>query len=132
MPDITRFEFLQPPFEATFWRLNKDSRVVHDCPILESPNITGLSYDDWVVDILHSWVQGGVSSVVGTTLTFCVKSGVFSPASIHLDSDDRDRLAMLHIKALCSMCYKEKRDTDPHWKMTGTEVRAGVDWIFGW
>jgi hypothetical protein len=102
--------------------MHKNSRLVHDCPILEHPIITGFSYDDWVIDILHGWVLGPISGVVASTITFCVKSGVFTPASIYLDRDDRDRLAMLHIKSLVSLHYEHKKQTDPSWKVSGTEV----------
>jgi hypothetical protein len=102
--------------------MTKDSRVVHDCPLLEYPHITGFSYDDYVVDILHGWVLGGVSSIVGKSIMFCVKSWVFTPASVYLDSDDRDRLAMLHIKSLLGVYYEAKKKNDPKWRITGTEV----------
>ena len=120
--DVAAFELKRPPFEATFWRMGKDGRVVHDCPILEKPHILGFSYDDWVVDILHGWNLGPCSSLVGNIIMFAVKSGIFTPTSVYLDSEDRHRLAMLHIKSLVAVHYKNKRESDPNWKMTGTEV----------
>lgn len=124
MPDVARFEFMEPPFETVFWRMGKDGRVTHDCPILEHPDTTGLSYDDWVADLLHSWVMGPLSGLVGKTLMFFVKSGIVTPTSIHLANEDRDRLAMLHVKTLASAYYKELKEADPSWKITGTEVVA--------
>ena len=124
LPNVANFEFLEPPFEACFWRMDRNGRVVHDCPILEQPATTGLSYDDWAADLLHSWALGPCSGLVRKTLMFVVKSEIFSPTSAYLDSEDRDRLAMLHVKTLVSKYYKEQKDTDPNWKRTGTEVGA--------
>ena len=125
LPDVAQFEHKSPPFEATFWRMDKHSRVVHDCPILEHPMITGFSYDDWVIDVLHGWVLGPVSGLVGKSFQFCVKSGIFTPTSVYLDSSDRDRLAMLHIKTLLSVHYEHKRKTDPNSKLHVTQVGIG-------
>ena len=124
LPDTAKFEFREVPFEACFWRMDKNGRVVHDCPIFEHPAITGLSYDDWVADLLHTWNLGPISGVVGKTILFVVKSGIFTPTSIYLDKEDRERLAMLHIKTLLTKYYREKKEIDPSWKRTGTEVVA--------
>jgi len=74
-----------------------------------------------------------MSGFVAKTLMFVVKSGIISPASVHLDNDDRDRLAMLHIKALCSSYYQNRKEFDPNWKATGTEVIALLSdtWPYG-
>ena len=87
--------------------------------------ITGFSYDDWVIDVLHGWVLGPVSGLAGKSLQFCVKSGIFTPTSVYLDSSDRDRLAMLHIKTLLSVHYEHKRKTDPNSKLHVTQVGIG-------
>jgi hypothetical protein len=129
LPNVAAFESKAPPFEATFWRMGKNGRVVHDCPILEHPQTIGFSYDDWVIDILHTWALGGISAVVGKNLRFAVQSAVFTPTSIHLDSDDRDRLAMLHIKSLVAVHYKNKKEQDPSWKLTGTEAIVTIRYV---
>ena len=128
MPNVAKFEYREPLFEACFWRMDKKCRVVHDCPILEHPATTGLSYDDWVADLLHTWALGPISGLVGKSTLFVVKSGIFTPTSVHLDSEDRDRLAMLHVKTLVSKYYKERKEIDQSWKHTGTQVARYFTW----
>ena len=121
LTNVANFEFMATPFDATFWRMTKHDRVVHDCPLLEVEDEIGFGYSDWVVDILHGWALGPLGALVAKTLLVCVKSRVFSPQSDLLASEDLDRLGMLHIKSLCTMYYARKR-SDPDWKNTGTEA----------
>ena len=120
--NVANFESMKIPFLATFWRITKHDRVVHDCPILELQHTAGFSYSDWVIDLLHSWALGPLGALVSKTLMVCVKSGVFSPKSAFLTSEDVDRLALLHIKSLCTEHYTRKRQTDSRWRASGTEV----------
>ena len=122
LQDVSCFESMDTPFTAIFWRMKKTDRVVHDCPLLEIRVLAGFGYSDWVVDILHSWCLGPLGALVAKVLYTCVRSGIFSPASAYLSAEDRDRLAMLHIKSLCTKYYANKRESDPRWKNSGTEA----------
>jgi len=118
--DVSDFEKLVVPFIVTFWRMTKNDRVFHNCPLL-TMGIPGLTYDKWGVDGLHSWALGGLGASIAHGLRFCIRSPVFRPLSAHLDNDDMDRLAMNHIKSLLMVHYKKKKE-DPEWKKSGTEV----------
>ena len=120
--NVANFESTTVPFVAKFWRMSKLDRVVHDCPLLEIEDQAGFGYSNWVVDTLHSWALGPLGALVAKTLLTCVKSGVFSPKSTFLSSEDSDRLAMLHIKSLCTQHYCRKKVSDPKWKTSGTEA----------
>ena len=119
LPDISGFEKMIIPFSVKFWRMTKNDRVCHDCPLIT--DIPGSSYDLWVVDGLHSWALGGLGSIIAFVFTFCLKSKVFRPAIPFIDPDDQDRLALLSIKALLFAYYKEKKK-DPDFKRTGTQA----------
>ena len=117
--NVAMFETISVPFVVIFWRMCKQDRVFHECPLLTG--ILGVSYDSWYLDGLHTWALGPVSALVHLILVFCVRSRVFGPLSKTLDKDDIDRLAVLHIKSLL-MDYYKRRSKDTDWKRTGTKV----------
>ena len=109
LPDVALFEHLSVPFKVVFWRMTKRDRVVHDCPLLT--DIPGDLYDAWVVDGLHGWALGGLGCYVAWVFQFILKVQIFTPSSEHIDSEQRDRLALLHVKALLQTHYnKLKQD----------------------
>lgn len=121
LTDVSDFEKRSVPFLAHFWRMTKDDRVFHACPLV-TIGIPGLTYDKWAVDGLHSWALGGLGAAIGFGLQFCMRSSVFRPLCVHLDSEDIDRLALNHIKTLLMHYYKKMRQ-DPEWKKNGTQAR---------
>ena len=62
-------------------------------------------------------------------LHFCMKSPVFKPACVHLETTDLEKLAMSHIKTLLMAYYRQKKQ-DPQWKKTGTEVRGLTSYAY--
>lgn len=53
----------------------------------------------YVVDLLHAWCLGPLGAIVAFIIHFCVATGVFGPAtSLYIDSENRDKLAMVHIR----------------------------------
>ena len=72
LTDVSKFEKMEIPFEAKFWRMSKHDRVFHDCPLLEIEDSAGFGYSDWCVDILHGWALGPLGALIAKTLTVCV------------------------------------------------------------
>ena len=120
--DVSNFENRSVPFSAHFWRMTKNDRVFHACPLV-TVGVPGLTYDKWAVDGLHSWALGGLGGAIIHGLHFCMKSHVFRPLCVHLDSKDIDRLALNNIKTLLMSYYKQRRRTDPQWKKKSSEAR---------
>ena len=92
---------------------------MHDCPLITA--VPGKLYDAWVVDGLHSWALGPLGELIGSIFKLFLRTKVFAPSSVHIDSEDLDRLALLHIKALLQVHYKKVK-RDPNHKRTHTEV----------
>ena len=126
--DVGSFEAKNVPFVVHFWRMTKRDRVKHNCPLL-TLGIPGLVYDSWAIDGLHSWALGGLRVVIAHGLHFCMKSPVFKPACVHLETTDLEKLAMSHIKTLQMAYYRQKKQ-DPQWKKTGTEVRGLTSYAY--
>ena len=119
LPDVARFEFLPVPFIVTFWRMSKTDRVIHECPLITAA--PGRLYDAWVVDGLHSWALGPLGGLIASMFQFILKTKILTPVSMYMESEDLDRLALLHIKALMQVHYRKVK-RDPNHKRTHTEV----------
>mgnify|MGYP006297404735 CR=1 FL=1 len=117
--DVAHFEFLELPFKVTFWRMGKQDRVAHDCPLIT--DVPGKLYDAWVVDGLHSWALGPLGGLIAFIFQFILKTKIFTPSSIYMDAKDLDRLALLHVKSLLQVHYRNVKK-DPNHRRTHTEA----------
>lgn len=113
------------PFIATFWRMAKQDRVLHACPLIT--DVPGKLYDEWVVDGLHTWALGPLGGLIAFIFQFILKTKIFTPSSYYMDGNDLDRLALLHIKALMQVHYRKVK-RDPNHKRTHTEVSPEALW----
>jgi len=116
--DVSKFEDVELPCLAKFWRMSKTDRLCHDCPLFDVPGVT---VDSWVIDLLHSWALGPLAVFIAWVIMFIVKTGVFHPTSDCIDSKMKDELAMQCVKALLKVHYKKKHAENPQWQRSCTE-----------
>ena len=115
--DVGKFEDLAIPTRVIFW---KDSRrILHVSPLVRVP---GVSHDSWRIDLLHAWQLGPVEKYVGLSFQVFLSSELFHPNTPHLDKDEKQKLALLHLKSLLLAYYAKRRQEDPHWTKKGSEV----------
>jgi len=75
VPDISRFEFADVPFEATFWRSETPDRLLHNSPLM---SIIGCGPHSWAIDLLHSWHLGPEGYFIAHVCRFVIRSKIFS------------------------------------------------------
>ena len=117
--DVGEFEYTQTPFQATFWRMREDDRVLHESPIFGIP---GLSTERHGICTLHTWHLGPVIRVVPVCLWFLLSTPLFNSFLPFLSNEDNIKIGMLQIKGKLLSWYKSKRETDRHWHTKGSEV----------
>lgn len=101
LPDVSDFEKKLVPFRCSFWRMKKEDRLRHDNPILTLDARAGVSIESYVIDLLHSWALGPLAVIVAFVLQFIIATGIFFPsASVQLDAESREQVALVHIKIL--------------------------------
>jgi hypothetical protein len=101
----------------------KNDRVRHNNPLLSLGPEVGISISMYVVDLLHSWALGPLGVIIAFTIRFVIGTGIFYPSAIlQLDSETKEQVAMVHIKALLTQHYKNRRRDEPGWKEKGSEV----------
>ena len=117
--DVANFEHQPPPFVATFWRITRESRIVHRSPLYD---IRGVNPDSHGIDALHTWTLGPVGDYVGFTLHVLIARDVYGTDIPHLTKEDSMQVNLLQLKADMWAYYGDKRRNDPHFKKKGSQV----------
>ena len=120
LPDVAMFESMACPFTCTFYVGGRDGRVLHESPFLKIP---GVGLGTWCIDLLHSWHFGPMSTYITHTLRLMLGSSVWKPSIPDLDADERNKLALMALKAELWTHYKMRRANDPTWSKKGSEAR---------
>ena len=118
LPDVSQFEVQAPPFNAVFWRMDSDDRVLHDSPLFTVP---GLSVQTHGCDTLHCWALGPVCAFVSTALWYLLGTSVFAINIDGLAAEDCMRISLTRVKQRLFDHYKIKRG-DERWRKKGSEV----------
>lgn len=121
IPDVAMFETLTPPFFADFWRAHKNSKLLHENPVLV--RVPGVSVESYRDDVLHAWVLGPLQSQVARCFNLFLRSHVLCPASVLLDADEKRRIGLLRLKAKLFVFYRKKRQADKEWHKKTSEAR---------
>ena len=95
LPDISKFEVVPLPLTATFWRMTKEDRVLHESPLL---HLEGYTMDLHAVDALHTWHLGPLSQYVCLVFWFILGSHVLAPQLPFLATEETLRLGLLKLK----------------------------------
>ena len=119
MPDVGLFQFMRPPFQAVFWRMYDNDRVLHESPLFRVP---GLSTETHGADALHCWHLGPVLKLVTLVFWFLVHSKSFSTQIADISMEDQVRIGLLILKNKLYDFYKAKRTDDHEWRKRGSEV----------
>jgi hypothetical protein len=121
LPDVSKFEAIDPPFTVKFWRMNiKDDRVLHDSPLF---HIIGVGWRNGAVDILHGLHIGTYPCYIGYVIeTFLDMRNFAGHYDAFLDADDIKRINLAYFKSLLLEYYSNRRRTDPDWQKRGSEV----------
>ncbi len=106
--DTGAFEEQSPPFSVVFFTGSQHDRAQHDSPIL---HITGMSFDRWGVDTLHSLHMGPFSTAVSFCLRKLLETDIWRPAICGLDQTETAKLALCGLKCELWQFYKTVRAT---------------------
>jgi hypothetical protein len=118
MRDVSKFEDLTPPFDATLRRCFGEDRVLHDTLLLLVPD---LGIDTHGSDTMHSWCLGPVISYIPVAILFLIGSSIYTPSIDFLSKEDCSKIGLMQIKKKLWEHYRSKR-ADPRWKSKGSEV----------
>lgn len=117
LPDVSKFEFLEPPFSTSWWVMSPETgRLLHDNPLME---VSGVTLEALSLDLMHTWHLGPVQILVSLALNFCLDTGFWAP-STNLDAAEKRRLGLYALKAELFQFYREQR-ADPDWNKRGSE-----------
>lgn len=117
--DVSDFETTPCPFEAHFWRITKDSRLMYPSPMM---NIEGFGVENYCVDLLHSWHLGPLQNYIGAVFWFMIESSVWKPEIAWLCKEQQYRLSMLRLKSEMWAYHEDRRRNDSHWAASGSKV----------
>ena len=120
LPDVYDLETVALPIDLTFWVGSPDGRVLHHSPLFM---ILGVTIASWCVDLLHGWVLGPLGKMIGLCIHLFLLTRVFTPKTNYLNGEDKNRFAMLHIKATLKEHYKRVKGDDPEWHSKHSEVQ---------
>ena len=122
LPDVSKFEYLELPVVVHFWRSKPTDRMIHECPLI---NIEGVSPSvSYAIDLLHTWHLGPIAAYVGYVFRFLLESRIWCSNLHFLASEDAERLGLLELKSRMWQYYAEKRQGNPDWAKTSSEVSA--------
>lgn len=110
------------PIKLTFWVGGSDGRVLHESPLLTM--VPGVTVQSWNVDLLHAWVLGCLARFIGLCIHLFVRSGIWTPKSVHLGSEQKKKLALLHLKTELLDHYARRRKADPEFVKKHSEAIA--------
>ena len=117
--DVADFEQKTPPFRVIFWLAPPNARLQHKSPIFSIPNVT---VNTWSADILHTWALGPLGSYVALGIWYAFDIGAYASGLPWLDAEEKQRLQLLSLRSELWQYYKDRRDGDPNWKKTGTQI----------
>lgn len=118
--DIASLEEATLPIQVTFWVGGSEGRVLHESPLLTL--VPGITVQSWNIDLLHAWVLGCLARFIGHCIHFFLRSGIWTPTSIYLDSEQKKKLAIRHLKTMLLDHYARRRREDPDFARKHSEV----------
>lgn len=119
--DVASLDEAEVPIQVVFWVGGTEGRVMHESPLLTL--VPGVTVQSWNIDLLHAWVLGCLARFIGMAIWFFLRSGIWTPKSAYLDTDQKRKLAIAHLKSELLLFYARQRKADPDWPKKHSEVK---------
>jgi hypothetical protein len=120
--DVASLEEADLPIQVTFWVGGSEGRILHESPLLTL--VPGVTVQSWNIDLLHAWVLGCLARFIGMCFWFFLRSGIWSPNSVHLDSEQKRKIAISHLKSELFGFYARQKKANPNWRKMHSEVKC--------
>ena len=123
--NVTDFEDaakVATPFECMFWRfdvLPKDARLVHHAPLMRIP---GVGMHTWAIDVLHTWLIGGLARLIAAMIWFILDSDCFNVKYPWMNQEEGYEMAVMRLRNLLREHYRAMRRSDPTWDARASQV----------
>ena len=119
--DVASLDEAKVPIQVIFWVGGTECKVQHESPLLTL--VPGVTVQSWNIDLLHAWVLGCLARFIGMCIWFFLRSGIWSPKSAYLGTEQKRRLAIIHLKAELFDFYARQKKADPEWPKKHSEVK---------